>query len=324
MTLLATAQDLGRRVLRRWQEVGRPADAFADIAHTELAAVLPNLVAPPAAWIAELSAQDHLPPLLSATSRAFGEPPVRLWQRAGVAVDVYFWLGPFTGLHDHGFSGAFGVLAAPSVHSVFRFDSDQAVDLPLRVGRVVRCHTELLLPGDVRAIAGRDRLPHRVMHLGRPSLSICVRTLRDHGAPPQRSFLMPALSVVSEQHLPRGVQHRPHLGQHVVRARSPDAPRQLAALLAGTPDLLAFWILWRTFLATTDGATVMAALALVPQRPWFDALVLAMFAAVGDSVNWNEVTRQRDRLERAMASDDLPEDDRQRLRARLATLADRP
>ncbi|MSP92971.1 MAG: hypothetical protein EXR79_14420 [Myxococcales bacterium] len=86
--LIPLAQDIGRRVLRRWQRLGRPAAGFAEIACAELAATLPGLVADSAAWVAELAACDDLPLRRSASTRAFGEPPVRLWQRACTDADL--------------------------------------------------------------------------------------------------------------------------------------------------------------------------------------------------------------------------------------------
>jgi hypothetical protein len=314
--LVRGAQDLGDRVLRRWRAAGRRRSAFAEIAHAELTAALPQLVAPADTWFDELSRHDDLPPVVSQTARAFGEPPVHVWQRAGVGVDVYFWLGPMTGLHDHGFTGAFGVLDGPSVHTVYRFESATPAAAPVRVGKLVRRHTELLLPGDLRAIAGADRLPHRVVHLGAPSLSICVRTI---GKVPQqqRSFFAPSLSVVSEQHLPVGARHRISLALHLFRRRPSDAAERLARLVDGTPDLAAFWILWAPFLAGADAALLMRTLGLAAPRPWFDAMVPAMFELARIAVDWANVEGAAMRLERALALDRLPEAESALLRDRL-------
>jgi hypothetical protein len=320
--LVRDAQELGHRVLQRWRAAGRRHAAFADLAHAELEAVLPHLVAPADAWFDELASRDDLPPVASPAARAFGEPPVHLWQRAGVGVDVYFWLGPMTGLHDHGFVGAFGVLDGPSVHTVYRFESDTPASAPVRTGNLLRRRTEMLLPGDLRAIGGADRLPHRVIHLGAPSLSICVRTF-GKVTRPQRAFFAPSISVASEQHLPATARHRIGLALHLFRRRPPDAAERLARLVDGLPDLAAFWTLWQPFVTKPDAALLMQTLSIAAPRPWFDALVPAMFELVRLAVDWANVDGVVPRLERAMALENLPDAECALLRARLAGAADR-
>ena len=55
---------------------------------------------------------------------SFGEPPVTVYQGARFHIDVYFWFTATTALHQHGFSGAFQVLAGASIHSWYEFEPD--------------------------------------------------------------------------------------------------------------------------------------------------------------------------------------------------------
>ncbi|MSQ81877.1 MAG: hypothetical protein EXR77_03045 [Myxococcales bacterium] len=116
----ATINRLGLEVLRRWRATGREPWAFAGIAHHALSEAIGPLIRSPAEWVRRIADLPTLPKQNLASK--FGEPPVTLFARAGIAIDIYFWTHPATAIHDHLFCGAFGVLHGVSLHRTWQFD----------------------------------------------------------------------------------------------------------------------------------------------------------------------------------------------------------
>lgn len=293
--MLDTLHRLGLQVLREWRAAEREPGAFAPLAERALRQHIAALVAPAHAWADALARAPALPKQNLRTT--FGEPPVTVFLRAGVQVDVYFWLSPLTAIHDHGFSGAFGVLHGVSLHTTFRFDSEQPEDAAVRQGRLERREAELLHAGEVRAIAGVQRLIHQVAHLSHPSVSVCVRTTRDVGAPRQRVYLAPGLAIVSDLHLPGRARRQLDLAGMLARVDG-----GLATALPwidAADDLLAFWLLERLF-RRGDAGLLFQALARCRPRPWFDALLPALFQASAEARTADEPADETARLRRLL------------------------
>jgi hypothetical protein len=283
---------MGLQVSRDWRALGRAPEAFSQIAEQALRSHIPVLVAAPHAWTDALCAWPNLP--RQNLRGSFGEPPVTAYLRAGVQVDVYFWLSPVTAIHDHAFSGAFGVLHGTSLHTTFAFHSEQPQADAVRHGRLTRLQSELLHPGDVRPIAGVQRLIHQVAHLSHPSVSVCVRTTHDVGAPRQRAYFGSELAVVSDQHLASQPRRQLDLLGMLARAGDPATVATAVRRVDEADDLLAFWLLVRLY-EQGDAGLLMQALALCRPRPWFDALLPALFQASADIARLHQ---QRDELGR--------------------------
>jgi hypothetical protein len=127
--------------------------------------------------------------------RDFGQPPINLYVADDFVIEVLFWLDSTTAVHQHAFSGAFGVLAGSSVHSRYRFEKGESLGSHIRLGEVEFMSSELLRSGDVRTILPGDRFIHSLFHLERPSLSVVVRTSAEVDGGPQYSYLRPHLAI---------------------------------------------------------------------------------------------------------------------------------
>ncbi len=128
----------------------------------------------------------------------FGEPPVMLYQAPRFYIEALFWRSGTTDIHEHGFSGAFAVLAGSSVHSHWRFTPERAINSRMLSGRLERVSTEILRPGGIRPIRSGDRLIHQLFHLEVPSVTVVVRTYEDRDHLPQYKYLPPGLAIDPE------------------------------------------------------------------------------------------------------------------------------
>jgi hypothetical protein len=110
-------------------------------------------------------------------------------------VDVYCWIDPETALHDHSFAGAFTNLSGESLHCVYDLNSAEEPapgvilsDLDLRT-------VERLDAGSIRTILDGRRFVHRVWHLSRPTVTLCVRTSGQRSKLGQYTYFYPRLGV---------------------------------------------------------------------------------------------------------------------------------
>lgn len=128
----------------------------------------------------------------------FAEPPLSLYRGEHFDISALTWLDGTTSIHQHGFCGAFHVLAGSSIHSRYRFEPWQQASLKQRAiaGQLRLRDIEVLRPGDTRVIARGDALIHALFHLIRPSLTIVVRTITDDpNTEVQYDYRWPGLAV---------------------------------------------------------------------------------------------------------------------------------
>lgn len=125
----------------------------------------------------------------------FGEPPVMLYQAPRFYIEALFWFSGTTSIHQHGFSGAFAVLAGSSVHSHWHFAPERTINSRMLCGRLERVATEILRPGSMRPIDPGNRLIHQLFHLEMPSVTLVLRTSGEKNHLPQFSYLLPGLAI---------------------------------------------------------------------------------------------------------------------------------
>lgn len=125
-----------------------------------------------------------------------------LFQAPRFYVEALFWLSGTTAIHEHGFSGAFAVLAGGSVHSHWRFIPERTVNSRMLCGRLERVSTEILRPGGMRPIHSGSRLIHQLFHLEVPSVTIVIRSYVDRNRLPQYEYLLPGLAIDPEDREP--------------------------------------------------------------------------------------------------------------------------
>ncbi len=296
LPLIASLRLLGRRLLATWRRQQCEPSAFSPLATAMLSEAMPALVAPPEQWVRALAAEARLA-RQSLTSR-FGEPPVTVVARGNLRIEVYFWLSPATALHDHVFSGAFGVAHGSSLQERYAFASDDPNHQPVRLGTLRRTAAELLSAGEVREIAGPDRCLHRVAHLEVPTVSVCVRTRHDVGAPAQYTYFVPGLAAQTDEHFSPEARRRIELVRMLMHTQGQAAEATAGSLVAAAPDLEAFYMLWRLFEA---GVGVDRLFALLPDRPWALPLLPAFFERLQEIAAWTDPAGRRTLAEQRVA-----------------------
>jgi len=190
--VLKEFERLGNAVAHAWEKVGRDEDALADIATNALIASKVLTTVDPNDIITWLITSNQVP---SQDAEDFGQPPVNVYVGEGFYIQALFWIDGTTAVHEHSFSGAFGVLHGSSVHSMYSFMSKKVVSKRLVIGQTELVSAELLNRGDVRTILSGDRLIHSLFHLDRPSVSLVIRTSpKLHLPRPQYAYLKPFLA----------------------------------------------------------------------------------------------------------------------------------
>lgn len=185
---------LGERIETTWRRCGYDEESFPDIALEALERDPPSEgvgVGEVIDWIFGSSQSFQQPDL----PRLFGEPPVMVFQGPRFYIEALFWLSGTTEIHEHGFSGAFAVLAGSSVHSHWRFHAERRINSRMICGRLERVSTEILRRGGVRAIRSGNRLIHQLFHLDLPSVTVVVRTYGEEDRRPQFKYLPPGLAL---------------------------------------------------------------------------------------------------------------------------------
>jgi hypothetical protein len=185
---------LGARIHRSWQGLNYDEDRFAEVAEAAL------LRDPPAQhlhyqdlvhWLA--TTEDV--PFQARLDAGFGEPPLTLFWNGRFQIDVLFWLSETTAVHQHGFAGAFTVLAGSSVHCRYAFSLSHKISSRFKTGTTRLQEVEWLRPGMVRPIARGADLIHSLFHLDVPSVTVVVRTCGDSEAGPEYTYYVPSIAL---------------------------------------------------------------------------------------------------------------------------------
>jgi hypothetical protein len=176
---------LGAKVNDQWRRADYSRERFADIAAATLSQHVGALSVSLEDVFAHVLFSDSVCPQMDSN---FGEPPVVVFRAEGFYIEVLPWLNVILDVHQHGFDGAFALLAGSSLHSTFRFQPAESYGDHLVVGKLVPDEIELLRKGDVRRITAGNALIHSTFHLDYPSVSLVVRTWRSEFGGPQLSY----------------------------------------------------------------------------------------------------------------------------------------
>jgi len=257
--VIAQFEQLGNIVEAQWEKAGRTESSFAEIATTALADSRVLTTIEPRDIVTWLMKGHDVP---GQNASDFGQPPINVYVSNGFYIQVLFWLDSTTAIHEHSFSGAFGVLSGSSVQSTYSFETQQAPSERLIVGHTRFLSSELLYRGDVRPIYSGDKLIHSLFHLERPSLSLVVRT-----------------SPKADEKRPQYAYLRPYLAFHDLNPpRLQSIQLRMLESLFQT-DLAAFW--------ESAGHIVSAC------EPFMLSEVLAIaYRASTDVENWNRLLSQ--------------------------------
>lgn len=245
------AATLGRAIESSWSTQRFHVGAFPEISTRYLTEVEVPAALDAAAILRSVATSHHL--VKQEDPRAtFGRPPITLWRSRDFFVSAIFWLDGTTAVHQHGFSGAFRVLAGGSLHAPYTFDPGEEITHRLVLGDLHLDGPELLRVGDVRPIEPGRRFIHGLFHLDRPSVTIVVRTYGQPTGEPQFNYLRPGIGFdpfYQDALLERRFQSVITLAQ-----LDPDAGASTACELIAGEDLWAGFLLALRWFDAVDRA----------------------------------------------------------------------
>jgi len=284
--VLPPFEDLGAAIEKAWDECGRKENAFGEIATKALIASEVLTKVTPEDIIDWIVNSDHLP---TQDASDFGQPPVNLYVNQDFYIQALFWIDATTSIHEHAFSGAFGVLQGSSVHSTYSFTPKKVASKRVVIGETRFIQAELLQQGDVRTIFSGNGLIHALFHLDRPSVSLVVRTRAEaEGDRPQYAYLKPFLAF-HDKNLPK---------QQMIQLR------MLESLFA--VDRKAFWLTAANLVAKCDPFVLCEVLGTahrnVDDSKNWDALLSSIAAENQDLVQYIvPCLKEGDRINRLLA-----------------------
>lgn len=183
---------LGQSVLTAWKAENFSLPAFPGIALRALEENPPAEQVDVGGLIRDFLLNDEQP---FQTASGFGQPELVVFDDPRFYIQILFWLDGTTQIHQHGFSGAFHVLAGSSLHSEFVFENPRPITAHFRLGDLQLKHTELLQSGRTVPITSGGACIHSLFHLETPSLTVVVRTHSDPGTGPQFTYLPPHVAM---------------------------------------------------------------------------------------------------------------------------------
>jgi hypothetical protein len=189
---LQLAAQIGRELQARWRAVRNDHRRFADLAVDVLEEFSPAEQLTAEDFVRGLFTDDVLTIQTDPESK-FGDASITLFRGREFHIAVLFWLDSRTSVHQHGFSGAFQVLAGSSIHARYNFEQTRYLDDHVHLGRMTLEDLEVLERGDVRPILPGDEYVHALWHLERPSVSFIVRENMRSTAQPQYGYLPPCV-----------------------------------------------------------------------------------------------------------------------------------
>lgn len=219
---------LGDTVLAAWERTGFAPPRFPAIARAALEERPPVDHVDVAAFVREFLLNDAQAPQ---TQSGFGQPELVVYDHPRFYVQVLFWLDGTTDIHQHGFSGAFSVLAGSSLHARFEFAERQAIAPHFVLGDVRPTAIELLETGRTVVIESGRGFIHSLFHLETPSITVVVRTQHDHGSDPQLNYLPPHVAH-DPTHLDPLLARRTQLLDVLEHVADPAYPALVLAMLA--------------------------------------------------------------------------------------------
>lgn len=236
-------QDLGDHIESAWLKQNYNEETLPEIAAAALrAADLPSKITP---WeVVEWALrQRELPPQRDLHGR-FGDPPITIFSGPRFHIDLYFWFEGTTAIHQHGFCGAFQVLAGSSIHSWYEFETYEVVNTFAEIGEMRLKVCELLEVGAVQEIWAGKRYIHSLFHLDQPSATIVVRTDRSPLHLPQFSYEKPGLAIDPFFEQPTTIKKLQILAA-AFRAKRPEADRLAIEMIEASDFHTTFSILTR-------------------------------------------------------------------------------
>ena len=192
---IAYFDQLGGLVDQRWTAKGRRPEHLAEVAASALGEVPVPDDLTPASILGMLALGTALPKQRSSADQ-FGQPPAVMYKSPDLEIQALTWMEGTTAIHQHGFVGAFRVLAGSSLHVEHAFEQAESMaDGHLVTGQLATGEPEILWPGAVRPIVGGSDFIHALFHLERPSVTIVVRNKSSELPFPQYTYRLPGIGL---------------------------------------------------------------------------------------------------------------------------------
>ena len=167
-------KDVVEEVDKVWHRQNYDLDIFPQLA-SEALQNLSSLEIPKLnSMISEIASLEL--PDQSFPDAVFSDLPITLARTSKVHMDMYFWFKSDTSIHNHHFAGAFKVVKGSSYQICYKFDSPISVDPSLYEGKIEKVSDNLLTEGSVELIIPEDCFIHQVIHLEKPTITLCLRT----------------------------------------------------------------------------------------------------------------------------------------------------
>jgi hypothetical protein len=185
-------QTLGKNIDQAWRKANYDEEGFREIAHEALVeARLHERVDIDriATW---LIAMDGVPTQYPSD---FGQPAIRVFDAHKFYIEILVWLESTTAIHQHAFSGAFGVIAGSSIHTQYEFTLRERLCQELLLGSLQYTSAHYLRAGDTHEIRAGSSYIHSLFHLDYPSISVVVRTYHERRHTPQYRYQAPGIAV---------------------------------------------------------------------------------------------------------------------------------
>lgn len=153
-------------------------DGFAELAHEMLQKYKPeekfNLDE-----VLEFSKTQKALEMKFYKNNEFGEYPITLYRNEDFLIDIYVWSELDADTHDHNFVGAFGQLQGRSMEVYYDYtDIKKTEHEHLETGLLTINDKKVLNPGDKSPIYLYEKFIHKVWHLDKPTVTICVKSIK--------------------------------------------------------------------------------------------------------------------------------------------------
>jgi hypothetical protein len=183
---------LGNTIAREWRKSNYDEEGFRQIAHAALAGARLHDRVDADAIATWLVGMDGVPAQYPSD---FGQPAIRVFDAHKFYIEILFWLESTTAIHQHAFSGAFGVIAGSSIHTQYEFTLRERLCQELLLGSLRYTSADYLSAGDTREIRAGSSYIHSLFHLDYPSISVVVRTYHERRHTPQYRYQAPGVAV---------------------------------------------------------------------------------------------------------------------------------
>ena len=183
-------QDVAQKIERAWIKTDNRVANFPDI-------VLEKIEGMDLTPLGELSRTIDLldDPYIGALQyqSTFSDLYLLLYSNSHFYVEMLHWWKSDINIHDHDFSGVQFQLRGKSLNVVYDFDEKERQD-GLAQGDIRVRRAEVWEKGGRSVVRPGTQDPHVVIHLGKPTISLLIRTHPQPFYAPQRNYFPPLLA----------------------------------------------------------------------------------------------------------------------------------